>query len=155
MNEHMTKSFQARAEDPQWAYLMKELLPTLMSYTPGGINYNLNRPVDVRVAYWVDVNQKMFAMCELLGVNYAGRSTPLPESAIGQALELSVSGNLRKIRNQWKKIMKVLGWDYSDPLWRRPDGRDPEVWAQEWRILRAEMKKLYPNQYNEVLGNDQ
>lgn len=153
MNDKMVEYIRTKSQDEKWAYLMKELFPWMMGFTPGGLYYDLNQPTVIRAINWVDAHRKLTAYCELMGVNYIGLNRPMADNPINRALDLSVSGHLRTLRNQWKKVMKVLEWDYSDPLWRRPDGRDPEVWAQEWRILRAEMKKLYPDHYNEVLGN--
>lgn len=149
MNDKMVEYIRTKAQDPQWAYLMKELFPLMMSYTPGGINYNLNRPASVRAQNWVDIHMKLTAFCEMLGVNYIGLNRPMASDAIDRANDLSVSGNLRKLRNQWKKVMQVLSWGYADPLWRRADGRDPDMWAAEWRVLRAEMRKNYPERFKE------
>lgn len=153
MNDKMVEYIRGQAQNEKWAYLMKELFPWMMSFTPGGINYDLNQPVELRAIAWVDAHRKLVLECYDLGVNYIGLNRQMNDNPVNRALELSVSGNLRKLRNEWKKVMQVLSWDHSDPLWRRPDGRDSEVWAQEWRIIRAELKKLYPDHYNEVLDN--
>lgn len=149
MNDKMVEYIRTKAKDEQWAYMMKELFPWMMAHTPGGIYYNMNHPSAIRAVNWVDVHAKLTVFCELLGVNYIGLNRPMTNDPIGRAIDLSVSTKLRSLRNQWKKIMRVLGWDHSDELWRRPDGRNPELWAAEWRVLRAELKAQHPTRFKE------
>lgn len=151
LSNRLPEPLRLRAENPVWGRYMREVFPTMMSYVPGGINYDMSVSLEQRVVNWVEQQNRVRNACLTARCGIAGGSEfPITgewQETWDRIRDLSTSGNLRKIRRKWKKTMGILGWDYRDVLWRRPeDGRDADVWANEWKAFRAEIMKIHPGE---------
>lgn len=127
------------ANNARWANYMKVVFPTMMSHVPGGTNYDLTAPMEVRAAQFVWEVRTCMTYGALLHINLNGAPIDSPKNigVLEQANELCYSVNLRKVRNKWKKTMSALGWAHNDELWRRADGRDHELWKDHWPQFQA------------------
>ena len=138
-----------RAKNPAWEHYMKVVFPTMMSYVPGGINYDMTVTLERRVINWIHQHDLVRSTCLAVkcGIN-GGMEFPITTSWDEQwdrIRDMSVSGNLRKYRRKWKRTMDILGWNCSDDLWRRPeDGRDNAIWGDEWKAFHGEILKIHP-----------
>lgn len=138
-----------RAKNPEWEHYMKVVFPTMMSYVPGGINYDMSIEMTRRVINWADQHTRVYLACLKVGCGInGGMEFPLGDNwdeHWDRIRDMSVSGNLRKYRRKWKRTMDILGWNCSDDLWRRPeDGRDNAIWGDEWKAFHGEILKIHP-----------
>uniref|UniRef100_A0AB39CCM2 Uncharacterized protein n=1 Tax=Pseudomonas phage RVTF4 TaxID=3236931 RepID=A0AB39CCM2_9VIRU len=152
MREDAKDYFHRMSGNPHWEYYMKQIFPTMISYTPGGLNYDMTKSIEERVDAWVEQQEICITWCMRLDIRTDGYKGGFltPDHAVPNALHYSVSSRLRKCRRQWKRTMDIVGWNYDDALWRRVDGRDQDVWAQEWRIFRQTMHNRYGDQQREL-----
>ena len=138
-----------RANNPHWENYMKVVFPTMMSYLPGGNNYDRDKPMSTRVSDYVLEVTTALGISIRLGVNMSGNTDPtvkVPSNKERWDLyrDLCYSTNVRKLRQRWKRTMGQLGWNCSDELWRRADGRDHTIWATEWDAFQAQMLEVHP-----------
>ena len=138
-----------RAKNPEWEHYMKVVFPMMMSYVPGGINYDMTIELPRRVINWVHQHDRVRNACLKVGCGInGGMEFPLTDDwdqHWDRIRDMSVSGNLRKYRRKWKRTMDILGWNCSDNLWRRPeDGRDNALWGDEWKAFHREILKIHP-----------
>lgn len=135
----------AKAKDPAYVRFLEVTFPNFMSHTPGGCNYlNTRFTVDERVERWYDACVSLLEEAKYLGIRidgfpYAPEKYSTPER---MAVKYIVSANLRQIRNTWKDLMKSLGCDYGDRLWRLPRDHEQE-WAEEWRYFSRMVVSVY------------
>lgn len=132
-----------QADNPYWRNYMCVVFPTLMSYVPGGINYIARHSMDERVDAWIEQHQIAVTWLNRLEINYSGGASDKRFDPVHEAIKLSISGNLRVVRNNWKRFMKIMKWDYSDALWRRSDGRSHESWYGEWQAFQENIRRRY------------
>lgn len=138
-----------RANNPHWENYMKVVFPTMMSYLPGGINYDRDKPMSTRVADYVLEVTAAWGRCLAMKVNLAGNPDPEAKPPTNKERwdfyrDMCYSTNVRKHRQRWKRTMQSLGWNCSDELWRRPDGRDHTIWAAEWDAFQDQMLEVHP-----------
>lgn len=115
------------------------LFPAMMSYVPGGIRYDLNKPMVERIQSWIIAHKTLATMREQYSLTIHGGvadESTIVYDTMDAAITLATSTKLRQVRNKWKQVMKNNNWDCGDHLWRRDDGRDANIWAEEWIAFR-------------------
>jgi len=124
--------------------------PHLMGHVPGGVYYDMeHKTLTERAHDFIILADDFAKFCNNHGVSAVCGVQLEPINLETFATQLSYSVNLRKMRNSWKKVMRKHGWDCSDPMWRRADGRDHDIWGDEWVKFRKMVFKLT----NQVLTN--
>lgn len=139
MREDAIAFYLEKAKDVNYEYFMRRVFPTMMSYAPGGRNYDLTVPLVARVDAWYDQHVIMAQWCEQLGVRYDGYKGDFVNAAsvAKHACRYSVAGDLRKVRRAWRRVLEIAGWDFPDDVWKRQDGRAVDSWQAEWTAFRT------------------
>lgn len=130
------------SESADYKQMMTVLFPYWMSLTPGGKNYHpemVYSELEEQVDRWDKALEELYAMANKLSINIVGTTyrKDLPYDLEDEAnwVKFTMSGEMRDMRNHWKKIMKRLGWDCSDPTWRSSD-RNLVTMPTEWERFR-------------------